>query len=103
MSKTLKLEDADLEYLVNGAHGVYVPKIFWEAYYKYFPDRNKKQTDADLSNPTNEHYWDTWSEILDSTIINDNGEEVCFITIDGDVFAITLEQAILINWDEELP
>jgi hypothetical protein len=90
----MKLQDANLELLVNSAHGVYIPKIFWDQYKNYFPGFDG----SELSDPNNEYYWEVWDELLNKTVINDNGIE-CAILHMEDVWAIPVHELEQIEED----
>ena len=101
----MKLQDADLELLVDSAHGIYIPKVYWERYkeyYEFLPYDKQLEFSQDLSNPENEWYNDSWCELIDNyTITNDNGVEFVIMQLDGDVCAISKEQCEQIDWDSE--
>lgn len=73
-----------LELLIDGHHGIYIPKLFSE----YFPEYVTDEQREILSNTDNELYWDIWEEVLNSTITNDKGEEYILMQDDGDLWAM---------------
>jgi hypothetical protein len=75
------LENAEL--LINSANGVYIPQIFAERYPSYLTG---EQID-DLSNPDNEHYWETWETVLDNIKITIDGKRFT-LHQDDDLWAI---------------
>ena len=60
--------------LINGAHGIYLPKIF--AQLRFTDSIITPLTDQqlqDLSNVDNEHYLDTWEDVLQGFAIEIDG------------------------------
>ena len=72
--------------LVSSSYGIYTPQTFSEWFPSYLTDEQK----ADLSNPDNEFYWETWKDVLDNTIIKDDlGNEFYLMeSEDCDLWAI---------------
>lgn len=75
------MENAEL--LLLDKHGIYIPKIFAEAYPQYL----SKDQQRDLSNPDNSHYWETWEWVLDTVTIVIDGKPHT-LHQDGDLWAI---------------
>jgi hypothetical protein len=74
-----------LELLIDGHHGIYIPKLFADYYPQFLTDTQKQE----LSSPDNEEYWDCWAEVLDNLVMtNDKGEKFILIQEDGDLWAM---------------
>lgn len=78
----------NIEYLIDGAHGIYVPQIFVKAYALY----NWGITDADaeilLYGPDHADYRDTWDSVLQSARYTAEDGRVYSLHQDGDLFAV---------------
>lgn len=79
-----------LQLLVDGCHGIYVPKVFTEMY-----DLSEWNISSDyvreLSNIDNDIYWDVWECILDNAYFRDEDNHVWRLHQDGDLFAVCYE------------
>ena len=104
MKKKMSFSDSHAELKVNSAHGVFIPKVFVEAYEKYilWPDDSKiEETLADLDNPENEFYWDSWIYLTDNCkLTSDTGKQFILYQLDGDLWAVPADEVDLINWEE---
>jgi hypothetical protein len=77
-NNVVNLEDAKL--LVDSRVGVYLPKHFWETRkaLNVTPELTQAQIDeftADLSHPENDHYWDAFDDLMQTTWKDDQGKE----------------------------
>jgi len=73
-----------IEILVSDHHGIYIPKVFSEN----FGGWGVMHEDVvDLSDPENELYWDTWSNVLDYATLKDENGNTWRLWQDGDLFA----------------
>lgn len=68
----------ELELLLDGHHGVYIPQLFAQ----YYGDKLKGQQpdisldiDTLLAGPDGEFYWEAWEGILDGEYLDDNGNK----------------------------
>ena len=56
--------------LVDSHHGIYIPQIFAEKWWTYLiaekDDVKLTEILADLQNPENENYWDSWATLIDT-------------------------------------
>lgn len=82
--------------LLTDALGIYIPKRFAENYETELYDRNGEPIDLkeyldDLTNPDNEHYWESWEYVLDHACIKDTQGKVYFLHQDGDLWAVDLK------------
>ena len=68
--------------IIDNNRGIYIPKVFSEL----FKDKLTSEEINDLSDPSNEMYWDTWESILN----NDNSRfiEGHYIYQDEDLWAV---------------
>lgn len=48
---------------VDGAHGIYQPKRFFELY-PQFIDRLDQEAQAIINDPSHEQYWDVWDDFI---------------------------------------
>ena len=78
--------------LIDGNHGVYIPKLFAEKYSEeaFF---NYREISSDLkyliSGPDAENYWDAWDAVLRNAImLDDGGRQFNLQQQDGDLWAI---------------
>ena len=82
----INLENAIL--LLDGNRGIYIPKIFAECFPLLLSDEQK----ADLSNPDNEFYWETWEDVIDNIKIPFQ-DKMYYLYQSGDLWAVPDE-----NW-----
>ncbi len=93
----------------NDHHGIYIPKVFCESYYKYIRIYAKSLSSKDgadfLDNviicsegPNHPEYWDAWEIILNALIITDDTGIKHTIMQDGDVWFVQKDADIV--WDE---
>lgn len=76
--------------LVDGCHGVHVPRNFYERF--DFGSWNLNISDfSDLSSLDNEHYWEAWEEVLANAEHHDSEGNVWTLEQDGDLFAVKRE------------
>lgn len=103
MKKLISFSDSHAELIVNSAHGIFIPQVFVEVYEKYilWPDDSKiEETLADLDNPENEFYWDSWIYLTDNCKIkNDDGKQFILYQYE-DLWAVPVDEVDLINWNE---
>jgi len=61
-----------MELIVNGSHGIYVPKIFAERYQNLIDNKEEVIDDLQilLKGPDEEYYWDAWDTVLNRVRIN---------------------------------
>ena len=70
--------------IVDGCHGIHVPKYFAFNYPELLTDEQKKI----LKESEDELYWETWQEVLEGVSVEAaNGEGVWLLRQDGDLFA----------------
>jgi hypothetical protein len=81
---TLPYNPDKLQLLIDGHHGIYIPKLFADYYPQFLTDMQIK----DLSSPDNTEYWYAWEEVLNMVITNDTGEKFNLIQEDGDLWAL---------------
>jgi hypothetical protein len=80
----------NLVLLVNGAHGVYVPKVFAEFDLGDWKGIAKEDIEILKAGPDREHYWDAWQNILDNARTLVNGREYALYQ-DGDLWAYDVQ------------
>lgn len=71
--------------MIDGAQGVYVPKLFAE----YFSDAwgvDEYDKALLLEGPDHDLYWETWDEVLNKAQFTDKSGEVWHLWQDGDLF-----------------
>ena len=73
--------------LIDGAAGIYVPNKFYKNFDFKFWGLNKKDY-SDLADPENEHYWDTWDDVLRNAEYKDKDGYVWSLYQDDSLFAI---------------
>ncbi|MFX1709012.1 hypothetical protein PV783_33910 [Chitinophaga sp. CC14] len=79
------MENAEL--LLLDKHGIYIPKIFAEAYPQYLSTDQQR----DLNSPDNCHYWETWEDVLNTVRITVGGK-IHSLHHDGDLWAIPVAE-----------
>ena len=73
--------------LIDGSAGIYLPRTFYES--SDFRSWNISISDyRELSEPGNEHYWDTWNDLLDRAECHDNDGHIWRLHHDGDLWAV---------------
>jgi len=73
--------------LVDGHHGIYVPKVFSESF--VMEKWGLTEDYSQLTDPENLYYWDTWDEVLrDAEMTDKNGDKWWLHQQDGDLFAV---------------
>lgn len=98
--KLIPFSEANPILLVDSHHGIYIPQIFAEGYSCRLTKPLTEEQVNDLKLPENEFYWETWDDVLNMTIKDDNGIEHSIIQNDGDVWAIPCDMMDKIAWDE---
>jgi hypothetical protein len=76
--------------LVNGAHGVYVPKVFAESEVLVH-EWNLPQEAVDIlrAGPDHQYYWVVWVEVLDGAMLHgDSHTWTLYQSPEGDLFAV---------------
>lgn len=77
-----------IEILLSDANGIYIPKFFVENFGGWGIMHEDVE---DLSDPDNEFYWETWSNVLDYASMKDKDGNVWRLWQDGDLFAYCYE------------
>lgn len=84
----------NIELLVDSAKGIYIPQYFVK---HYILDRyNMENVDPEsitscLNGPDDEHYWESWADILVNTTFECEGKTY-YLHHDGDL--------LIVAWDE---
>lgn len=89
----------EIQLLLSDARGIYIPRDFAESmnreYISGVPDDDWAILEA---GPEHEHYWDAWTDVLDSATATDPATGVVYrFEQDGDLFAIPEGM----EWDDE--
>jgi hypothetical protein len=78
----------DSKVLIDGSWGIYVPQRFAQNYPQYI---DPEEADIFETGPEHEHYWDTWDEVLERTILTDFEGNRYRLEQDDDLFAVPEE------------
>ena len=75
-----------IEILLNDHRGIYIPRDF----VNYFDEWNISKENIEClkkgPNPDNDHYWDTWSDVLNEAYFIDKNGNRWQLYQDGDLF-----------------
>jgi len=72
--------------LIDESRGIYIPNNFYHNF--DFASWNLNSSDyRELSSPDNEHYWETWQELLDNAVYYDI-QGTWRLDQDGSLFAV---------------
>ncbi len=63
-----------MELLIDGHHGVYIPKLFCEYYAENFEGIDKEDIET-CKDPNNQWYWESWDNILNNAYIIQDGKK----------------------------
>ena len=74
-------------FLIDGAHGVHVPKVFAENYDTSAWGINTEDVSILLWGPGHKWYWETWETVLRNARCTDDNGRVWRLEQDGDLFA----------------
>lgn len=78
--------------LVDGCHGIYVPRSFAQRYGDHVKGVDPADIELLLKGPDEvEHYWDVWAEVLDQGYIERDGYKY-LLDQEGDLFAVCRER-----------
>ena len=77
--------------LVNGAHGIYVPQAFVEAYTHNVWGIADADAEILRAGPDHELYWETWDSVLQSARYTSDDGRIYSLYQDGDLFAIAYD------------
>ena len=83
-----------VEHLLDSARGIYIPRDFYQLYCKDMEsvfDGLNTVSMAELDNPENEGYWETWSDALDRLSYTCPDGNVFKLYQDGDLWLICYE------------
>jgi len=64
------------ELLVLDSHGIYIPKLFCQAYRTYITNMDKVKDEFDIcaQGPDHDEYWEAWDDLMrDVELTNDEG------------------------------
>ena len=84
-------EFLECECIIDGHHGIYIPKSFMECYDAKEWRISKEDEEILLAGPDNEEYWETWSEVLFEAQYTDKDADVTWCLHQGesgDLFAV---------------
>lgn len=85
--------------LIDGHHGIYIPKIFAEdviaGNYKV---KNKKdaiilESLSELGNPENEFYWEAWADLIGNIILIGLGGQEYYLHQEDDLWAVPVGES----------
>lgn len=82
-----------MDCIVDGSHGIYVPKYFAEVYGCYLDETDKNIL---LAGPENEYYWEVWDNILDTFEVELDGIKYSLFQ-DQDVFLVSKDEDLEVN------
>lgn len=83
--------------LVDGCHGIYVPKGFYNRYndseYLHNVDAEKMEYIGNTNNMENDDYFDTWASIMDSAYFLVDGKKysIEYSEYSGDLLGVCYE------------
>ena len=78
---------SEMELLVDGHHGVYVPQVFAETVdLKLFAGISDEDIQTVLAGPDAEWYWDAWTGILDRAEYRDSDGNLWLLHQNGDLW-----------------
>lgn len=73
--------------IIDCAAGIYIPRNFYENFDLSSWGLNVSDY-ADLSDPSKEHYWDAWDDVLSNAVNHDNDGHTWTLEHDDSLFAI---------------
>ena len=76
-----------IKLLLSDAHGIYIPKTFYDGFDLSAWNVNHRTID-DLSDPHKEYYWDTWEVVLNNSFLIDKDGHKWTLWQDGNLWAI---------------
>lgn len=82
------MERNSMTCIVDGSHGIYIPKRFAVKYADQLSERQKKIL---FDGPDNDDYWYTWDDIVRTMIFRDEEGNCCRLLEDGDLFAVQID------------
>lgn len=80
----------DVQLLVDGAHGQYIPQIFVQNYKNYILEKSVNADDLNilLEGPYAQYYWEAWDTVEQSAILQDDNGIRWTLYQDGDLWAV---------------
>jgi len=81
-----------MELLIDGHHGVYIPKLFCSHYAENFEGIDKEDIETCL-NPDSDWYWESWDNILTNAFVVRNGKKY-ILWQDCDLFLIAEDEEV---------
>jgi hypothetical protein len=76
--KTSKNTITQPELFLDGSRGIYIPQTFAQIIAQELKDQIRPELLEGISNPDNEHYWDSWDSILNGTYKTKSGQKFWF-------------------------
>jgi hypothetical protein len=92
-----------IEVLVDGAHGIYVPKYFADMFGAHVMEHQpelKECIETLREEPDEEGYWDAWDTALSNVVLRSDDGHRCMLYQDGDLFAYCPELMTVLEAEE---
>lgn len=78
--------------LIDGAHGIYIPRDFADTYGSRFEGVSQYDIDILTTGPLHEHYWETWERVMNDTFMMIDGHKYqLHQSSEGDLWAYCFE------------
>lgn len=82
----------NLELLIDGHHGIYIPQMFAWMYWSYVDPESLSDSDELreilLAGPDHEYYWEAWEEVVSNVRLIADGCVWILYQEFGDLFAV---------------